>query len=150
MIERYTNRRTIDRATIDRATTARATTPGRSPTAGRAVAHSRGNTPGRSNRLALVLAVAVGAALVLLYAGTAHSETIATGDAAAGTVTVRPSDLPRPSGGMTMNAVEAKFGAPQQRQAAVGEPPISRWDYQGFTVYFERDRVIHTVVEPGY
>jgi hypothetical protein len=95
--------------------------------------------------LALALALALSAALVLLYAGAAHSETIVTGDA----VAVRASELPRPSGGMTMHAVEARFGAPQQRHAAVGEPPISRWDYQGFTVFFERDRVIHAVVDPG-
>jgi hypothetical protein len=146
MIERYTNRRTIDRAMSP----GRSMHQGRARTSGRAIAHNRSSTPARGNRLALVLALALGAALVLLYAGSAHSETIATGDAAGDSVMVRPSNLPRPSGGMTMHAVEAKFGAPQQRQAAVGEPPISRWDYQGFTVYFERDRVIHTVVEPGY
>jgi len=129
MIDRYTTRRTI----------ARAMRPGRS------IAAARSSMPGRSNRLALALALALGAALLLLYAGAARSETIATGD----TVSVRPSDLARPSRGMTMHAVEAKFGAPQQRQAAVGEPPISRWDYQGFTVFFERDRVIHAVVDPG-
>jgi hypothetical protein len=133
MIEPYTNRRTI----------ARTLTADRARTSSRAIARS--STPSRSHRLVLVLALALGAALVLLYAGAAHSETIATGDA----VTVRASDLPRPSGGMTMHAVEAKFGAPQQRHAAVGEPPISRWDYQGFTVFFERDRVIHAVVDPG-
>lgn len=133
MIERYTNRRTITRAM----------TPGGARTSGRAIARSRSDTPGRSNRLALALAL--GAALVLLYAGAARSETIATGDA----VTVRASDLARPSRGMTMHTVEARFGAPQQRHAAVGEPPISRWDYQGFTVFFERDRVIHAVVDPA-
>jgi len=99
---------------------------------------------GEQRRL-LLLAIALVAALLTLYAGAARSETIATGD----TVSVRPSDLARPSRGMTMHAVEAKFGAPQQRQAAVGEPPISRWDYQGFTVFFERDRVIHAVVDPA-
>jgi hypothetical protein len=111
----------------------------------RAIAISRSRTPGRNHRLALALAVAVAAALVMLYSGAVRSETIAIGDA----LSVRPSDLPRPSRGMTMTAVEAKFGAPQQRQAAVGEPPISRWDYQGFTVFFERDRVIHAVVDPA-
>jgi hypothetical protein len=135
MIERFTNRRTITRATP----------PGRAMPPGRAIAHSHSSTPSRSNRLALALAIALGAALVLLYAGAARSETIATGDA----VMVRASDIARPSRGMTMHTVEAKFGAPQQRHAAVGEPPISRWDYQGFTVFFERDRVIHAVVDPA-
>jgi hypothetical protein len=44
-----------------------------------------------------------------------------------------------------MDKVEAKFGAPSRRVPAVGEPPITRWEYPGFVVYFERDRVIHAV-----
>jgi hypothetical protein len=27
----------------------------------------------------------------------------------------------------------------------VGKPPITRWDYPGFSVFFEGDRVIDTV-----
>ena len=55
-----------------------------------------------------------------------------------------PPDLPLR--GSTMNKVEAKFGAPAQREAAVGRPPITRWDYANFIVYFEGDHVIHSVV----
>lgn len=51
----------------------------------------------------------------------------------------------RPKAGMSMTAVESTFGAPAQRRGAVGEPPITRWDYSGFSVYFEHDRVIHAV-----
>jgi hypothetical protein len=29
---------------------------------------------------------------------------------------------------------------------AVGRPPISRWEYPGFIVYFEHEHVIHAVV----
>jgi hypothetical protein len=47
---------------------------------------------------------------------------------------------------MTMEQVEAKFGAPEQKIAAVGEPPITRWVYDGYTVYFERQLVLHTVM----
>lgn len=50
-----------------------------------------------------------------------------------------------PERGQRMQAVEAAFGAPSQRYPAVGRPPISRWDYPGFVVYFENDRVIHAV-----
>lgn len=57
------------------------------------------------------------------------------------------STLKRPHRGMTMSAVEAKFGAPSKRAAAVGEPPITRWDYPSYAVFFESDRVIHTVVK---
>jgi len=45
-----------------------------------------------------------------------------------------------------MSAVEKRFGAPTSRHPAVGQPPITRWDYPGFSVFFEYDRVIHAVV----
>jgi hypothetical protein len=51
----------------------------------------------------------------------------------------------RPARGMSMEKVEATFGAPSNRTPAVGEPPISRWEYPGFVVYFEHRLVIHTV-----
>ncbi|MFC4312135.1 hypothetical protein ACFPN2_23845 [Steroidobacter flavus] len=51
-----------------------------------------------------------------------------------------------PARGATMEKVEAQFGAPSERLPAVGEPPITRWKYPGFEVYFEHQRVIHTVV----
>jgi hypothetical protein len=56
----------------------------------------------------------------------------------------------RPKAGMSMSAVESSYGAPSERHAPVGgsveqQPPITRWDYPGFSVYFENDRVIHSV-----
>lgn len=51
-----------------------------------------------------------------------------------------------PNRGATMSKVETQFGAPTQRAAAVGQPPITRWEYPGFVVYFEHERVIHAVV----
>ena len=45
--------------------------------------------------------------------------------------------------------VEASYGAPSDKIAAVGQPPISRWVYPGFTVYFEYDHVVHAVLTPG-
>ena len=56
----------------------------------------------------------------------------------------RGSTLPRK--GSTMETVEASFGAPEARHAAVGQPPITRWVYPAFSVYFERDYVINAVV----
>lgn len=53
----------------------------------------------------------------------------------------------RPSRGETTASVEAKYGAPSGKRAAVGEPPISRWEYKEFVVFFEYDRVIHAVVK---
>jgi hypothetical protein len=52
----------------------------------------------------------------------------------------------RPSRGQTMENVRAKFGAPTQETPAVGQPPISRWEYPGYVVFFEHDKVLHTVV----
>ena len=63
-----------------------------------------------------------------------------------GQVKVRTADVATPSRGMTMRSVEARFGNPDNRAPTVGQPPITRWDYPGFSVYFEHDRVLHSVV----
>jgi hypothetical protein len=60
----------------------------------------------------------------------------------------------KPTSGMSMESVEAKYGAPTRRAPAVGgattaQPPITRWEYPGFVVYFEHNRVVHTVTTPG-
>ncbi len=51
----------------------------------------------------------------------------------------------RPARGKSMASVEARFGAPTTRSSAVGRPPITRWDYPEFTVFFEFDHVVHSV-----
>ena len=56
------------------------------------------------------------------------------------------SGLPRPVRGTSMEDVYNKFGAPQSESPEVGKPPITRWVYEKFTVYFEFDRVIETVI----
>jgi hypothetical protein len=53
----------------------------------------------------------------------------------------------RPKSGTTMANVEKTYGMPAQRHEAVGQPPITRWDYPTFSVYFENDRVIHAVAK---
>ena len=55
------------------------------------------------------------------------------------------SSVPSPSRGLSMAQVETRFGEPTQRVGAVGEPPISRWVYPQFVVYFEGSYVIHAV-----
>jgi len=81
----------------------------------------------------------------LLYglgaSGAAKAETILIDDQ----VQVRESAVEKPKRGVTMTQVEAKFGAPVTRHNAVGAPPITRWDYPGFSVFFEHDRVIDSV-----
>ena len=78
----------------------------------------------------------------LLGAQSGKAETVATD----GGIAVKESDVATPTRGMTMDAVATKFGAPVSKVPAVGKPPISRWEYPGFVVYFENDHVIHSVV----
>lgn len=86
---------------------------------------------------------------VLLFAcalaGTAVAETVVVNDK----VEVMPSQVDRPKRGSTMGAVEKHFGAPVNRHPTVGAPPITRWDYNAFSVFFEGDRVIDAVVTSG-
>ncbi|HVY83204.1 MAG TPA: hypothetical protein VG994_19615 [Steroidobacteraceae bacterium] len=87
--------------------------------------------------------------------GAAVAETLVVDDQ----VQVRQSSVERPARGATMSAVEQKFGAPSQKHAAVGgcsanvspckTPPITRWDYPGFSVIFENEYVIEAVVTGG-
>jgi hypothetical protein len=51
--------------------------------------------------------------------------------------------LPRP--GSSMDRVLSEFGEPVNRKPAVGDPPITEWDYGDFLVYFEYQTVLHTV-----
>jgi hypothetical protein len=44
-----------------------------------------------------------------------------------------------------MAQVERQYGAPAERFAAVGRPPITRWDYPNMVVFFEYDHVVHAV-----
>ena len=54
-----------------------------------------------------------------------------------------------PENGQSKADVEAKFGTPAQRQSAVGDPPISSWKYDKYSVYFEYDLVLFSVLHPG-
>ncbi|KAF1006906.1 MAG: hypothetical protein GAK28_02226 [Luteibacter sp.] len=56
-----------------------------------------------------------------------------------------------PAKGMSMTEVERRFGTPTSKLDARGgghpkQPVINRWMYPGYIVYFERSRVIHTVL----
>lgn len=50
-----------------------------------------------------------------------------------------------PGRGMTMTEVEKRFGPAAKKIAKVGIPPITRWIYEDFTVYFESQYVIDSV-----
>ena len=55
--------------------------------------------------------------------------------------------IEKPLTGTKKNTVLEQFGEPLERTNAVGEPPISRWEYTNFYVYFEYDHVIHSVTK---
>ncbi|WP_156000787.1 hypothetical protein [Thioalkalivibrio sp. ALJT] len=51
-----------------------------------------------------------------------------------------------PARGQTQTAVLRDHGEPEKRHATVGDPPITRWDYAGFSVVFEGEFVLHSAV----
>lgn len=72
-----------------------------------------------------------------------------TATAQADTLVIQAVDqtasIARPDRGQTMTSVEAQYGKPESISPAVGQPPITRWVYAGFTVYFEGQTVIRAV-----
>lgn len=56
------------------------------------------------------------------------------------------ANLPLPSRGDAKIDVLDRFGLADEEHPAVGQPPITRWDYHDFSVYFEGNRVIDSVV----
>jgi hypothetical protein len=91
-----------------------------------------------------LLIIALG---LFLTAGTAAAEvlTVPEGEPA--------PEITLPAKGITMADVTRKYGEPRVKRPTVGggspkQPPITRWDYDGFSVIFERDRVVDAVI-PG-
>lgn len=78
----------------------------------------------------------------MLAAGPLAADILVVND---GAVEVRPASIELPKKGSSMAVVEARFGTPRSRHAAVGKPPITRWDYENFSVYFEYQHVVHAV-----
>ena len=63
---------------------------------------------------------------------------------------VRQSErMELPKNGLDKATVEAKFGTPVEKNPAVGDPPISNWKFDGYSVYFEYDLVLFSVLHPG-
>ena len=110
------------------------------------------------------IAVSLFAAIAL--AGAAHAQdtaTTTTTDTSTATTTrvtegdtlliervAEESSMTLPARGMSMQDVEARFGAPADKLDPRGGqkrqwPTINRWTYPTFTVYFEKNRVIDAV-----
>ncbi|WP_043310057.1 hypothetical protein [Pseudomonas sp. ML96] len=51
-----------------------------------------------------------------------------------------------PQKGESKRSVLERFGLADEEHPPVGKPPITRWDYRSFSVYFEYDHVINSVL----
>lgn len=51
-----------------------------------------------------------------------------------------------PQAGLNMASVRATFGEPTSEDDAIGDPPITRWNYPEYSVFFEYDLVLHSVI----
>ena len=57
----------------------------------------------------------------------------------------RGGTLQLPQLGESQRAVLERFGLADAEHPSVGNPPITRWDYREFSVYFEHKHVINSV-----
>lgn len=81
-----------------------------------------------------------------LFSSIAHSETIKIG---LSEQAAENKNINRPKVGMSMEAVKSYFGTPPQISGPTGKPAIYQWKYTDFTVYFEGEYVIHSVLHPS-
>ena len=56
-----------------------------------------------------------------------------------------PQLIQLPQTGESRRSVLERFGLADEEHAPVGQPPITRWDYREFSVYFEYDHVVNSV-----
>jgi len=87
---------------------------------------------------------AVPLAALLAFAGAASAETLLIDRVH------QEASAAMPTRGMTMDQVQARFGAPTTKLAPRGGqkhqwPTINRWTYAAFTVYFEKNKVVDAV-----
>ena len=96
----------------------------------------------------LIAATLAFAAAPLLLPVPAHAESLRT-------KVHQEQGYNMPARGMTMAQVKRQYGAPLKVLATRGgsskhQPPIHRWEYSRYIVYFEYSHVIHSVLRtPG-
>ena len=95
---------------------------------------------------------AVAATFALFAAGAAFAQDtrVTEGDTLLIERVQQENKAAMPARGMSMQEVEARFGAPTDKLDPRGGqkrqwPTINRWTYPAFTVYFEKSRVIDAV-----
>lgn len=91
-----------------------------------------------------VLVTACALCAIALTLPSARAEVLDTGAKAP------RSSAAMPARGLSMAQVERRYGAPLEKLPSAGgdaprHPTINRWRYRGYTVYFERNRVLHSV-----
>ncbi len=97
--------------------------------------------------------IIVAISLCIAYIGVmpAHAEVIKL---SVGSQASNKQAISRPLNGVSRQQVSSQFGEPISIQGPVGEPPISSWEYADYYVFFEYDRVLHTVFKhvpvPGF
>jgi hypothetical protein len=88
--------------------------------------------------------------LTFIFSAVAHPALVLAEDIKIpiGAQTSESIQIARPVTGATKTKVKSQFGAPVKESIPKGNPPISTWEYAEFTVYFENDHVIYSVVKP--
>ena len=92
----------------------------------------------------IVVKIVILAITVFLGSAIAHAEVIKI---PIGNQAHEKQNIDRPQRGLSKIQVEVKYGAPQSIKDAIGEPPISSWNYETYVVFFENNRVIHAVLK---
>ena len=98
----------------------------------------------KSTHLPRIIASLAVAATFGVCSAQARADTLTTHQLS----TVNASNAP--TRGMSMGQVEKRYGAPSDKLPVAGgdsarHPPINRWVYPGYTVYFERNVVLTSV-----
>lgn len=88
---------------------------------------------------ALATSVAV---LSLVLSVSANADVIKLPNSAPQVISLENS----PTRGMTKQQVEAQYGSPSLKVGPTGNPQIYRWDYADYSVFFENNHVLHSVV----
>ena len=101
-------------------------------------------------RLKIIVAAAVLSALPVLGVAQTQEVIVVTQASGPATSAIPSAATGLPGKGMTKVGVTRGFGEPTRKFAAVGggsrqQPPITRWDYDGFSVFFEYDHVVDAV-----
>ena len=94
-------------------------------------------------KLSLTAVLAISAQMIPM---TAQADILSIGSNAQ---VLKKANMPKHGDSMLM--VSKKFGSAQRVKTSKGKitkrnPKITRWDYSGFTVFFENSHVIHSVI----